>query len=186
MFTYKINEDTELRLLEVRHAEALFALTDESRSYLKEWLPWLDFTQTVNDSKQYIEGTLKQFSSNNGFQAGIWYKGELAGVIGLHSINWANQSTSIGYWLGKKFQGNGFMTIACKALVDYCFSELKLNRIEIRVATENVKSQKIPQRIGFQKEGCIRNAEWLYDKFVDHYVFGLLREEYNNKELLSE
>lgn len=179
MFSYKINEETELRLLEIRHAEALFTLIDQSRTYLRNWLPWVDFTETVSDSKHYIDGTLKQFSSNNGFQAGIWYKGKLVGVIGLHSINWRNKSTSIGYWLGEQYQGNGLMTTACKAIIDYCFRELKLNRIEIRVATENLKSQAIPKKLGFQKEGCLRSVEWLYDKYVDHYVFGLTKEEYH-------
>ena len=68
------------------------------------------------------------------------------------------------------------MTSACEAVIDYCFSELKLKRIEIRVATENHKSQAIPERLGFQKEGCLKSAEWLYDKYVDHYVYGLIKE----------
>ncbi|KHF38568.1 GNAT family N-acetyltransferase [Halalkalibacter okhensis] len=176
MFTYKLNDDTQLRLLEPRHAEALFLLTDGSRNYLREWLPWVDYTKNINDSKNFIEGTLKQFSSNNGFQAGIWYKGELVGVVGLHSVNWANKSTSIGYWLGEGFQGKGLMTEACRAVIDYCFHELGLNRIEIRAATGNQKSQAIPERLGFEKEGCLKSSEFLYDRYVDHYVYGLIKD----------
>lgn len=178
MFYFKLGDDSELRLLEPRHAEKLFWLTDKSRNYLREWLPWVDFTNEVRNSKDFIEGTLKQFGNNNGFQAGIWYKGELAGVIGLHGINWANNSTSIGYWLGEDFQGKGLITLACKSVIDYSFNELKLKRIEISVATENHKSQAIPERLGFQKEGCIRSAEYLYDRYVDHYIFGLIEEDY--------
>lgn len=176
MFAYKIDENTELRLLELRHADQLFQLTDKSRESLREWLPWLDFTRTVADSKNFIGVTLQQFSRNDGFQAGIWYNGELAGVIGLHGVNWSNKSTSIGYWLGTGFEGRGLMTKACKAVVDHCFNELGLNRIEIRTATENVKSAAIPQRLGFKQEGRLEQAEWLYNKFVDHYVFGLVKE----------
>src|SRR5699024_1785292 len=179
MFYFKLNEDSELRLLEPRHAESLFLLTDKSRNHLREWLSWVDFIKEVNDSKSFIEGTLKQFGNNNGFQAGIWYRGGLAGVIDLHGINWSNKSTSIGYWLGEEFQGKGLITNACKSVINYCFNELKLKRIEIYAATENHKSQAIPERLGFQKEGCIRNREFLYDRYVDHYVFGLIREEYN-------
>ncbi|CAM3067280.1 GNAT family protein [Filibacter tadaridae] len=142
-------------------------------------MPWVGFTKKVSDSIEFIEGTLKQFDDNNGFQAGIWYRGELAGVIGLHGINWANKSTSIGYWLGEGFRGKGLMTTACKAIIDYCFNELGLKRIEIRTATENHKSQAIPERLGFQKEGCTRSSEFLYDRYVDHYVFGLIKEDYN-------
>ncbi|MCA0970818.1 GNAT family N-acetyltransferase [Halobacillus litoralis] len=176
MFTYTINQETELRLLEVRHAEELFQLTDSSRESLRKWLPWIDYTKTAEDSKGFIEGTLKQFSSNDGFQAGIWYKGELAGVVGLHKIDWSNRSTSIGYWLGDAFQGKGLMTQACQAVIDYCFHELKLKRIEIRAATGNDKSLAIPTRLGFKKEGCLEKSELLYGEYVDHIVFGLINE----------
>ncbi len=175
MFYFLLNDESELRLLEPRHAEDLYLLTDKSRSYLRQWLPWVDFTKGVSNSKEFIEGTLKQFRNNNGFQAGIWYRGELAGVIGLHGINWSNKTTSMGYWLGEEFQGKGLMTSACKSVINYCFNELKLKRIEIRVATGNHKSQAIPQRLGFQKEGCLKSCEFLYDRYVDHYVFGLIK-----------
>ncbi|RXJ04577.1 N-acetyltransferase [Anaerobacillus alkaliphilus] len=179
MFTYTLNSEAELKLLELRHAEELFQLTDQSREHLREWLPWVNFTKSVSDSKEFINGSLRQFSQNNGFQAGIWYKGTLVGVIGLHNINWSNKATSIGYWLGAGYQGNGIMTAACRAVVDYCFNELQLERIEIRAATTNHKSMAIPKRLGFQQEGCLRRSEWLYDKFVDHYVFGLVKgDEY--------
>lgn len=181
MFYYKINEDLELRILELRHAEELFQLTDQSRNYLREWLPWVDLTKEVEDSKNFIQSGLNQFSNNNGFQAGIWYQNKLAGVIGLHYINWANKCTSVGYWLGEHFQGKGIMTKACKAVIQYCFRDLDLKRVEIRVATENYKSQAIPERLGFKKEGCLRSIEFLYDKYVDHYVYGLLKEEFTNR-----
>ncbi|MBD8026210.1 GNAT family N-acetyltransferase [Ureibacillus sp. Re31] len=174
MFKCKLNDELEIRLLEIRHAEELYHLTNQSRTYLREWLPWVDFTKDVDDSKAFIESTLKQFGNNDGFQAGIWYKGNLAGVIGLHHINWVNKSTSIGYWLGEGFQGKGIMTTACKAVIDYCFNELNLKRIEIRVATDNHKSLAIPERLGFEREGCLRSVEWLYDHYVDHVVFGFI------------
>lgn len=68
------------------------------------------------------------------------------------------------------------MTNACKAIVDYCFDELNLIRIEIRVATQNNKSLAIPDRLGFKKEGCLEKAEFLHDRFVDHYIYGLINE----------
>ncbi|MFZ0369758.1 MAG: GNAT family protein [Halobacillus sp.] len=178
MFTHVINEHTELRLLEERHAEELFQLTDSSRASLRQWLPWIDATKSVENSREFIKGTLNQFCKNDGFQAGIWYKGELAGVAGLHTINWSNRSTSIGYWPGESFQGKGLMTQACQAIVDYCFQELDLKRIEIRAATGNEKSLAIPKRLGFKKEGCLEKSELLYGEYVDHYVFGLINDHH--------
>lgn len=179
MFSHQIDNDLELKLLTIKDAEALYSLTVQSKSYLREWLPWVDSTKTVDDSKNFIEATLKQFAANDGFQAGIWYKGELAGVIGYHGISWQNNSTSIGYWLGEGYQGKGIMTRATRVLVEYALNELKLNRVEIRCAEKNLKSRAIPERLGFKNEGLIRQSEWLYDHYVAHFVYGMLREEWN-------
>ncbi|MFQ5796360.1 MAG: GNAT family N-acetyltransferase [Candidatus Bipolaricaulia bacterium] len=178
MFRFRIDDDTELRVLEGRHAEELFALTEQNRAYLREWLPWLDNTGSLEDTQKFIKRSLEQFANNNGFQAGIWYQGKLVGVIGYHKIDWANRKTSIGYWLGASFQGRGLVTKACRGLVDYAFNELGLNRVEIHCATENKKSCAIPERLGFTQEGTIRQAERLYDHFVDHVVYRMLADEW--------
>lgn len=179
MFSIQINEELSLGLFEKRHAEELAKLIDSSRSYLREWLPWVDYSKTIADSEQFIQRSLEQFARQDGFQLAIRYKGDIAGIIGLHTINWSNRSTSIGYWLGEGFQGKGIMTKACAAVITYCFEELGLHRIEIRAAEGNKKSRAIPERLGFQKEGCIRESEWLYDHFVDHYVYGLLKKDHH-------
>lgn len=73
------------------------------------------------------------------------------------------------------------MTKAAKALTDYAFQELKLNRVDIRAAEGNSKSRAIPERLGFVCEGRIRQAEWLYDRYADHIVYGMLADEWTSK-----
>lgn len=181
MFTFQIDKDISLKLLNYQDAEELFALTDSCRTYLRKWLPWVDSTKKVEDTKSFIEMTMKQFSSNNGFQTGIWYKGNLAGVIGFHNVDWLNRKASIGYWLGEPFQGYGLMTKACTAYINHAFNDFKLNRIEIRCAVKNSKSRAIPERLGFTNEGTIRDAEWLYEHFVDHIVYGMLIKDWKEQ-----
>lgn len=178
MFTYNIDDKMMLKMLDLRDAERLFNLTVGSKETLREWLPFIDYTKSVEDTQSFIQSTMKQFADNNGFQAGIWYDGKIAGVIGFHQINWSNKSTSIGYWLGNDYVGLGLMTKSVKAFVDYALNELELNRVEIRAAVENRKSRAIPERLGFTEEGCIRQAEWLYDYYVNHIVYGMLKEDW--------
>jgi ribosomal-protein-serine acetyltransferase len=181
MFSHDIGPDLVLRLLEERHSDQLFALTDKNRAYLREWLPWVDSTTSPDDTRGFIRHTLQQLAENDGFQAGIWFRGQLVGVIGFHGINWNNKKTEIGYWLSADFQGQGIMTLCCGALVQYAFEELGLNRVEIRCATGNAKSCAIPERLGFTREGVAREAEWLYDRFVDQAVYGMLAREWKHK-----
>ncbi|SES11031.1 GNAT family N-acetyltransferase [Psychrobacillus sp. OK032] len=181
MFTYQLDEKIYLKMLDLRDSEHLFDLTIGSKESLREWLPFIDYTKTVADSHSFIQSTMKQFSDNNGVQAGIWYDGKLAGVLGFHQINWNNKSTSIGYWLGNDYVGLGLMTKAVKAFVHYALNDLNLNRVEIRAAVENKKSRAIPERLGFTEEGCIRQAEWLYDHYVDHVVYGMLKNDWKEE-----
>ncbi len=178
MFVHKLSETTELRLLEERHAQELSDLTERNQEHLRAWLPWVDSSRTVEDRKNFIRGALKQFAQNKGFVAGIWREGRLAGVIAYDPIDWENHSTEVGYWLGEEYQGQGLATTACRALVEHAFGELGLNRVSIACATENKKSCAIPERLGFRREGVKRQAEWLYDHFVDHVIYAALASEW--------
>ena len=177
MLEISVDDKIVLRSIELRDAEDLFTVTDASRHYLREWLPWVDSTQTVKDTRAFIDSALKQQSNNDGFHCGIWYRGKLVGLIGLGHIDWANRKTEIGYWLGDEFQGNGIMTKSCQSLISHLFDEVELNRVTMRVAAGNARSRAIPERLGFVEEGTIRDGEWLNDHYVDSVVYGLLRRD---------
>ncbi|MDP4087033.1 MAG: GNAT family protein [Bacillota bacterium] len=178
MFVHKIDESVSLKLIELNDAEKIFKLTDKSRNYLREWLPWLDNTIRVENTKEFIQSCLKGYIENKSITTVILFNGEIAGVAGFNSINWSNKTAYIGYWLGEEFQGKGIMTKAAKALTEYAFNDLRLNKVEIRAASGNKKSRSIPERLGYVNEGCIRSTEWLYDHHVDHIVYGVLAEEW--------
>jgi ribosomal-protein-serine acetyltransferase len=181
MLSINIDDRTELRILQEEHAQELYELVAENREYLREWLGWLDMNTTLEDTREFILRSLEQYQGGDGFNAGIWFENELAGVIGFHKTDWANFKTSIGYWLGESYQGKGLMTRACRTVVDYIFSDMELNRIEIYCATDNKKSQAIPERLGFVREGILRQAEWLYDHFVDLILYSMLSEDWLQK-----
>jgi ribosomal-protein-serine acetyltransferase len=183
MFPYRIDEDISMELLEARHAKDLYRLADANREHLREWLPWVDKIRSVEDTEVFIQETRSQLSNNNGFQTVIRFHEDLVGTIGHHSIDWNNLSTSLGYWLARDAQGNGIITKSCRVFLDHAFTELSLHRVEIRCAVENGRSRAIPERLGFRSEGIIRDAEWLYDHFVDHAIYGLLATEWKRPDL---
>ena len=173
MPSLRIDDNIVLKILELQDAEEVFALIDKNRLYLRQWMPWVDTNATKENTEVFIRSTLDQYQLNFGFQCGIWFRGQCAGIIGFHNIDWMNKNVEIGYWLGEEFQGKGIMTKACSTLVNYAFYEFKLNRVQIRCATENKKSNAIIERLGFMKEGITRQAEFLYDHYVDLFVYGM-------------
>lgn len=178
MFKYIIDDKTELRLLDIHHAEEVFKLVDSNREHLREYMPWVDSTNTIEDSRSFIQNCKEKHAANAGFDTGIWYEGQLAGIIGFHSMEASINSISIGYWLGEKFVGKGIVTKSSRVLIDYAFTILKFNRIEITCEENNRKSKAIPERLGFKKEGITRDGEILYGRYVNSLVYSLLRGEW--------
>lgn len=182
MFTYQVNEDISLRLLMKKDAKELFTLVNESRSYLREWLPWVDSMKKESDYEPIIEMWLKQFSDQDGFQTGISFNGKLVGMIGLQGINRVNSTTEVGYWLAEEYQGNGIMSAAVKVIVNLAFNEYDVNRVTIQCGLKNIKSQAIPKRLGFTQDGIIREAEYLYDHYHDLVLYSMLAKEWGMDE----
>ena len=178
MFCAQVRPDLALQLLEERHAATVFALVNQDRDYLREWLPWVDATGTVEDTLTFIRSSLEQFGANNGFAAGIWSGHSFAGVVGTQKIDWLNRRVEIGYWLGQSFQGQGIVTEACRAVVTYALGELELNRVAIHCAVGNAKSIAIPKRLGFTLEGTLRQAQLLQGQFHDVFLFGMLKRDW--------
>lgn len=178
MFSYRIDGDLELRLPKEHHAEEAHALVTENFTYLKEWLPWVRDDYSLESTRTYIRWNLRQFSENKGYAVNIVYQNRIAGSVGYNSINWENRQTEIGYWLGASFQGKGLIGKACRVLIDHAFNELKLNRVAISCAVENLKSRAIPERLGFTQEGILRQAEWVHNHFNDLVLYAMLKSEW--------
>lgn len=177
-FLVALSDVHQLRLLRPDDAVDLFSLIDANRSYLKQWLSWLNTTQTVDDTRHFIRLTRDRANDNQGFAAAIIYHDSIVGIIGLNGISWSDRTSSIGYWIAEPYQGKGLITTSCKAVLTHAFEGLALNRIAIMCATQNLRSQAVPRRLGFVHEGRLRQAQWVYDHFVDHEVFSLLRHEW--------
>jgi ribosomal-protein-serine acetyltransferase len=178
MFSRKVAPGIEIRLFEIKDAEAIFAAVERNREYLRQWLPWVDFTSSPEDLRRFITKVREQFASGRGPQCGIWVDRALAGSVGCHPIDWANRNCSIGYWIEEAHQGKGIMTRCCENLLDYVFDDLGLHRATIQCGVANTRSCAIPQRLGFTREGVTRDGEWVNDRFLDLVCWGMLDQEW--------
>jgi ribosomal-protein-serine acetyltransferase len=182
MFTHHIEDGLELRPVDERHAEELTELVRRDLAHLRKWMPWATERYSVEDAREFIRRNLRQAAEDQGFATLIFYGGRVAGSIGYNNIDWANRKTDIGYWLAADLQGRGIMTKACRVLVTYAFTELRLNRVEIYCAVENLRSRRIPERLGFTLEGTHRQAEWVHDHFKDLVSYSMLAREWREKQ----
>ena len=176
MFALDLGGGLALRLHEARHAGELYDLVDRNRDHLAPWFPWVETTLGPEDSRAFIAGGLRRFASGNGFEAGLVEHGRLVGGVGLHYVARPEDATEVGYWLARDAQGRGLMSRAIAGLLHHLFDELDLNRVEIRCDPANARSRAVPERLGFEREGVLREAGVHGDRRFDHVVYGLLRD----------
>ncbi|MBJ7427726.1 MAG: GNAT family N-acetyltransferase [Bacteroidia bacterium] len=172
-----INIDDQIRieLIEEKHTQSIFDMVNENRNYLRPWLPFVDRMQTVEFTKNFVTGTMQRNKDRIEYAFVIFNNDKMVGRIGVYKIDYQNSIGEIGYWIIENSQGNGIVTKCCKGLIDFCFNDLKLNRMEIKCGTENLKSKTIPEKLNFTKEGVIRQGELLYDKFIDLNLYSFLK-----------
>lgn len=166
----------------VLHPTTLESTTDifqaiiREQTYLREWLPFVDFTKEESDTHAYVQSVI----DNEEIQYSIYDNDKFLGRIGFNHMDSLNNKAEIGYWIIKEAQGKGIVTKAVKKLLMMAFTELKLNKIVIRAGVENIKSRSIPERLGFTLEGIERDGELLIDnKYTDLAVYGLLKREFS-------
>jgi ribosomal-protein-serine acetyltransferase len=179
-YTFDIGDTINLRPLNLDDAGELFAVVDRNRSYLRKWLPWLDSNLRVEDTRSFIVSVVERGRAGRGAVWGIEHAGALCGVAGFNWIEPSNRICEIGYWLSETHQRRGIVTRCTARLVRHAFEDLNVNRITIPVAVENVRSRAVPERLGFRAEGVLREAEWLYDHYVDHVLYAMVRSEWQN------
>jgi ribosomal-protein-serine acetyltransferase len=176
-FHVALAAERELRLLEESDAEELHAVVEANRPHLAQWLPWAA-AQTLADTRAFLALARRQAADNNGFQCAILASGRIVGTIGFHRVDWGNRATSLGYWLAEDAQGEGTMTMAVRALVDWAFNGWGLHRVEIRAAVGNSRSRAVAERLGFREEGLLRQVERVGGRYLDHVVYAVLAAEW--------
>jgi ribosomal-protein-serine acetyltransferase len=184
-FRLQVAPGIELRQFLPEDAEPTFAGVNRHRAYLRQWLPWVDRTQSPETVRQFISRAADQYNAGLGPQCAIWHQGEIRGSLGCHPIDSENRNASIGYWIDPDWQGKGIVTRCCVAFLDWLFHSMQLHRIEIRCGTGNTRSCAIPQRLGFVREGVARQSQWVNDRWVDLVVWSMLDDDWRRQRSLN-
>ena len=174
-----VENGLDLKLVGEDDAAELFTVVDSNREYLREWLPWLDATNSIEDEKAFISNSLEEYQKREGVFYTIRLEGRIIGTISLNWIDWGNKAAGVGYWLSKN--QTGYVTKSCIRLMEHCFDDLSLHRFVLEAAVDNVPSCDIAERIGMRLEGITKDREWLYDHYVDAKLFAITKPEWDQK-----
>jgi ribosomal-protein-serine acetyltransferase len=182
MTTFRIGDDILLREFREGDAPAIFACVKANREHLGEYMAWMKPNYSMVDAREFVAQSIVDTRAKVSLNFGIFCGDRFIGTIGFSSFDKPAGATEIGYWIDRGEQGKGIVSRACEMLIDHAFNELKLNRIQICCAAENVRSSAIPERFGFRKEGCLRQSVFRNGKLHDFLVFGLLASQWKQIE----
>src|SRR5690242_4949080 len=125
MFSLKVDDELELALPTESNIERAYAVVLANYEYLREWMPWVNESVSLESVREYYKMSLKKFANDEDeIGLNIVFRGEVVGGIGFHEINRRDKSGEIGYWLAKSATGKGLITKSVAKLLDYGFEEM--------------------------------------------------------------
>ncbi|WP_226673923.1 GNAT family N-acetyltransferase [Rossellomorea aquimaris] len=154
------------------------------KASLSELQPWLGFAlcnPEVEDTESNTREAHAKFLTRESLRYLIFLKNtdEFVGSTGFHNIDWSVPKFEIGYWIDTKMSGNGYMAEAVGKLTEFALTELGGKRVEIRCEFTNHKSRAVPERLGYELEGILRNEDLSVDgkRLTDTCVYGKIAAE---------
>ena len=170
--------DYLLRLLEPGDAADLHAYWSDPQV--------TEFTSTVVNSMDDVTAAIQYssdaFKSRSGLRWAICPAdgGHMVGDCGYNQLDQRHNSGVIGYSLAKEHWGRGVATRAVNEMVRWGFTTLDLHRIEASVHPENHRSCRVLEKLGFRREGLLRDYRLGRNGYFDCILFGLLRPEWTD------
>lgn len=136
--------------------------------------------ETKEKASLFIERYQREIEGNEEITWGIVLKEsqKLIGTCCLGNFDKGAERAEIGYAISKAHWGKGYATEAAKKILDYGFNKIKLNRIEATITPGNDSSVRVLEKLGFEREGLVRQRDLVKGKIVDGIIMGLLKSEY--------
>jgi ribosomal-protein-alanine N-acetyltransferase len=166
-----------LRPLRDDDADALFALHSDAR-VMRYWshAPWTRRDDAVQRIAQLARDRVA--SEFYTLAATTDEDDALIGTASLFAINRTHRRGEVGYALRSDLWGRGYATEMLRALIDFAFTSVGLERLEADIDPRNEASCRLIERVGFAREGLLRQRWHVAGEVTDSAMYGLLRGEY--------
>ncbi|WP_346881993.1 GNAT family protein [uncultured Algibacter sp.] len=175
----------KLEPIEFISREEFYDLINSNKTYIQK-----GFAGTVKccNTREASKNVLKEWISNEsqGKCYTFFIKNSshdiFIGLINIKSIDHTVKKCELGYFIAESYSGKGLVSKFTSDVVTYCFNVLQMNKIYLRIAPDNIGSQKVAINNGFTQEGILREEyKGFQDKLEDVVYFGLLKSEYSKK-----
>ena len=178
--TFVRGEGVFLRPAEMRDFEQWSQLRDQSREFLVPWEPiWPADDLTRASFRRRLRAHAEEIEGDEAYPFLIFRDDEtLVGGLTIGQIRrGVSQTGTLGYWMGERFAGQGYMSRAVRAAAHFTFGSLRLHRLEAACLQHNDSSIHVLERVGFKREGFARSYLRINGRWQDHILFALLETD---------
>lgn len=142
---------------------------------------YINFTpcDTLEGTREFIHIHLKKYMEDPDFYGwALTLDGVVIGTVSLFEVDLFNESCEIGYSLGSRWCGKGYMTEAVSAVIDFAIHDLQMHRVQATCHPDNTASQRILEKVGMRFEGVMRDSQKNKDgSFTDLRLYAIISED---------
>ncbi|WP_343645121.1 50S ribosomal protein L7/L12-serine acetyltransferase [Enterobacter sp.] len=172
--TVPVTEHIELRAVEERYTAELHSLVIKNKAWLQSAFDWAQHVGSEEDTRRNVQSNQMLHQRGYAKMFLIFYDDALVGVLSFNTIEPANKTGYIGYWLDEGHQGQGILSRALQAFMRYYVEPGIVRRFVIKCRVANHSSNAVALRNGFVLEGCLREAEYLNGSYDDVNTYARL------------
>ncbi|MBW3666673.1 MAG: GNAT family N-acetyltransferase [Actinobacteria bacterium] len=166
-----------------RDASTLDDAIRVSLADLHQWLPWARMDYTTVDTTSFIRDSIQAWKEDRAWDYSIRMKeapGVHVGNISMWTVSKLGKIAEIGYWVRTDRTSGGICTEAVGRLLDEAFTAMGYHKVVLRIAVGNAASDRVAEKLGFTREGTLREELLIRGNWVDHSLWSLLDREYRS------
>lgn len=179
-----------LRPPRLRDARAWSEVRMRNQAWLEPWepsspFPWAD--RNAPSAWPQLNSALRRAARRGTMLPFmVCFGGRLAGQITVSNVvHGVQRSCTVGYWVDGELAGRGIVPTALALVIDHCFLEVYLHRVEIDIRPENRASLRVAEKLGLRREGYFERYLDIDGAWRDHIGFAVTAEELNGQRMLS-
>jgi len=169
-------KEIAIRPYQASDARSLWEAARESLSDIHPWMPWCHPDYTVEEAQAWYQVQAEAWANRTFYEFAITSSdGHYLGACGVNQLDAVNRRANLGYWVRSSAAGQGVAPAAVKLLSEWAFEHTDLIRLEILVATGNIRSLRVAEKAGAEREGILRKRLLLHGEAHDAILLSLTR-----------
>lgn len=166
-----------------RDASTLDDAIRVSLADLHQWLPWARMDYTTVDTTSFIKDSVQSWKDQRAWDYSIRMKADPSthvGNISMWTVSKLGKIAEIGYWVRTDRTSQGVCTEAVHRLLEEAFTAMGYHKVVLRIAVGNDASDRVAEKLGFTREGTLREELLIRGNWIDHTLWSLLDREYRS------